>query len=112
MGDMPNYHQWLRPSAESCCLSDSEGNSGRGNGTSPPYLLGAGPSFLAASVALVDETLFRPSFIAGPQKITDAYLLGLAVRNHGRLATFDLSIPIRAVHGAEREHVVSIATAV
>jgi len=47
--------------------------------------------------------------IAGHQKITDAYLLGLAVRNHGRLATFDRSIPLNAVHGARASHLAVIA---
>jgi len=56
--------------------------------------------FWADSVFLMDETLFRPSMIAGHQKITDGYLLGLAVRNHGRLATFDRSIPLMAVPSA------------
>jgi toxin-antitoxin system PIN domain toxin len=56
--------------------------------------------FWADSVALTDETLFRASAIGGHQKITDAYLLGLAVRNHGRLATFDGAIPSKAVLGA------------
>lgn len=55
--------------------------------------------FWEDSVSLTDESLFRPSMIGGHQKITDAYLLGLAVRNHGRLASFDRSIPVRAVHG-------------
>lgn len=55
--------------------------------------------FWEDSVSLLDESLFRLSMIGGHQKITDAYLLGLAVRNHGRLATFDRSIPLKAVHG-------------
>jgi hypothetical protein len=38
--------------------------------------------------------LFQPAMIGRHQKITDAYLLGLAVRNHGRLATFDCAIPL------------------
>jgi len=33
--------------------------------------------------------------VGGHQKITDIYLLGLAVRRQGRLATFDRSIPLR-----------------
>jgi len=65
--------------------------------------------FWPDSVSLLDEELFRPSMIAGHQKITDAYLLGLAVRNHGRLATFDRSIPLKAVHGARLSHLVVIA---
>ena len=55
--------------------------------------------FWEDSVSLLDESLFRLSMIGGHQKITDAYLLGLAVRNQGRLATFDRSIPLKAVHG-------------
>jgi uncharacterized protein len=56
--------------------------------------------FWPDSVSLLDEALFQTSLITGHQKVTDAYLLGLAVRNHGRLATFDHSIPLKAVHGA------------
>lgn len=56
--------------------------------------------FWPDSVSLIDESLFRPPMIGGHQKITDVYLLGLAVRNHGRLATFDRSIPLKAVLGA------------
>jgi toxin-antitoxin system PIN domain toxin len=56
--------------------------------------------FWPDSVSLLDESLFRTPMISGHQKIADAYLLGLAVRNHGRLATFDRSIPLKAVHGA------------
>lgn len=65
--------------------------------------------FWPDSVSLLDEELFQPSMIAGHQKITDAYLLGLAVRNHGRLATFDRSIPLKAVHGARPSNLVVIA---
>jgi predicted nucleic acid-binding protein len=60
----------------------------------------AGHHFWAASIALTDDALFRLSLIGGHQKITDAYLLALAVRNHGRLATFDQNIPMKAVQGA------------
>jgi hypothetical protein len=64
--------------------------------------------FWADSVSLMDESLFRPSAIGGHQKVTDAYLLGLAVRNHGRLATFDRSIPMKAVQGAGPGNLVVI----
>ena len=66
--------------------------------------------FWEDSVSLIDESLFRVSMIGGHQKITDAYLLGLAVRNHGRLATFDRSIPLKAVHGAEPGNLVLIGS--
>jgi toxin-antitoxin system PIN domain toxin len=56
------------------------------------------------SVSLLDEELFRVGTITGHQKITDVYLLGLAVRHDGRLATFDRSIPVKAVAGAGSGH--------
>jgi uncharacterized protein len=56
------------------------------------------------NVSILDDTLFRPTMIAGHQKITDVYLLGLAVRHKGRLATFDRSIPLKGIHGAESRH--------
>jgi predicted nucleic acid-binding protein len=59
-----------------------------------------GHQFWPDEVSLLDGTLFRPDKIAGHQKITDAYLLGLAVRRGARLATFDRSIPLKAVIGA------------
>jgi uncharacterized protein len=67
--------------------------------------------FWADSVSLTDESLFRPTMITGHQKITDVYLLGLAVRNHGKLATFDRSIPLKAVTGAGAGSVVLIESA-
>jgi uncharacterized protein len=67
--------------------------------------------FWADSVSLLDESLFRPPMIVGHKNITDAYLLGLAVRNHGRLATFDRSIPLKAVHGAEPRNLALLGRA-
>lgn len=64
--------------------------------------------FWPDSVSLLDEALFHAPAIKGHQKITDAYLLGLAVRNHGRLATFDRAIPLKAVHGARASHLAII----
>jgi uncharacterized protein len=64
--------------------------------------------FWPDAVSLLDESLFHMGMIGGPKKITDAYLLGLAVRNHGRLATFDASIPLKAVRGAEPRNLVLI----
>lgn len=56
------------------------------------------------SITLLDDRLFRPQVIGGHQKITDVYLLGLAVRQNGKLVTFDRSIPLKAVAGAEPGH--------
>ena len=62
----------------------------------------AGPDheFWSDSVSLLDESLFRLQAITGHQQIADIYLRGLAVRHSGRLATFDRSIPLKAVVGA------------
>lgn len=60
--------------------------------------------FWEDNLSLQDRRVFRPSLIAGPQKITDAYLLGLAVHRHGCLVTFDRSIPLQAVVGATAKH--------
>jgi toxin-antitoxin system PIN domain toxin len=67
--------------------------------------------FWPDSVSLLDDTLFRMSAISGHQNITEAYLLGLAVRNHGRLATFDRSIPLHAVLGARPGNLALIRSA-
>ena len=53
-------------------------------------------------VSLTDSTLFTPSFVRGYRQLTDVYLLGLAHKKGGRLATFDRSIPLAAVTGAGR----------
>ncbi|MGI8741686.1 MAG: TA system VapC family ribonuclease toxin [Bryobacteraceae bacterium] len=60
--------------------------------------------FWAEDVSLLDEQLFLPARIAGHQKITDVYLLGLAVRKRGVFVTFDRSIPYKAVVGADASH--------
>jgi len=61
--------------------------------------------FWEDSVAITDSAVFLPELIGGHRKVTDAYLLALAVHNGGRLATFDRSIPVKAVIGARAEHV-------
>lgn len=56
--------------------------------------------FWPESPSLTDESLFRIQVITGHQMLTDVCLLGLAVRKHGKLVTFDRGIPVRAVLGA------------
>lgn len=57
--------------------------------------------FWPSSVSLLDSGSFRLSHVQGHRQLTDVYLLGLAVHHGGRLATFDASIPLRSVAGAE-----------
>ena len=65
--------------------------------------------FWEDGISLLDERLFRPALITGSQKISDVYLLGLAVVRGGRLATFDRSIPLKAVVVAEAKHLVLLS---
>ena len=44
-------------------------------------------------VSITDETLFAPEKMAGHGQVTDAYLLGLAFRHGGRVASFDQTLP-------------------
>lgn len=64
--------------------------------------------FWPDNVSLLDPGLFASHFILGPNQITDVYLLALAVKNGGRLATFDRSIRTSGVRGAEPHHLVML----
>ena len=55
--------------------------------------------FWADDVSLLDSTLFDMRRLTGHQQVTDLYLLGLACRRGGKLATFDTKIPIAALVG-------------
>ena len=61
-----------------------------------------GHRFWPDAVSLMDDMLFKLSLTPSPNQTTDVYLLGLAVKNRGKLATLDGSIPARAVIGGER----------
>lgn len=67
--------------------------------------------FWPDSVSLTDEKLIRPSAIRGHGEITDIYLLALAVRNHGKLATFDRGIASKAVLGSTASNLAVIDSA-
>jgi toxin-antitoxin system PIN domain toxin len=67
--------------------------------------------FWRDGVSLRDGRLFNLSVVAGYRQITDIYLLGLALKMGGRLATFDGRIPLAAVIGANRSTLDVIAPA-
>jgi len=56
-----------------------------------------GHAFWPDDVSLTDPRLFRADRIGGHGKVTDAYLVGLAARHGGKLATFDARIPSGAL---------------
>lgn len=67
-----------------------------------------GHAFWADDSSLLDEAVMSPSHLSGHKEVTDAYLLALAVRNWGRLATFDRHLRTEPVTGAGSEHVVVV----
>jgi toxin-antitoxin system PIN domain toxin len=67
-----------------------------------------GHMFWPDDISLVDPAAFDHDRILGPSQITDVYLLALAVKNGGRLVTFDRTIPVSAVRGAQPRHVVGL----
>lgn len=64
--------------------------------------------FWPDDISIVKADLFDRTHILGPKQISDVYLLALAVKNGGRLVTFDRGIPLRAVRAAEARHLVMI----
>jgi uncharacterized protein len=59
--------------------------------------------FWRDDLSLLDGAIFRPEAIVSHRQITDIYLLALAIRHGGRIATFDRSIPVKPVVGAKSD---------
>ena len=81
---------------------NSPGSASRAVDLLREFCRGAGNRFWPDAVSLTDETLFRLGPVLSANQTTDVYLLGLAVKNHGELATLDRSIPTSVVIGGER----------
>ncbi len=60
--------------------------------------------FWPDDLSLLDPTVADVSRIHGPRQLTDLYLLALAVRHNGRFVTFDRSVALDAIHGAQPRH--------
>ncbi|HWI11088.1 MAG TPA: TA system VapC family ribonuclease toxin [Burkholderiaceae bacterium] len=60
--------------------------------------------FWPDDVSLRDHTRVDFTRVHGHQQITDVYLLALAVKHKGCLATFDRAIALSAVAGAQPRH--------
>ena len=71
------------------------------NSTSGPH-----HAFWPDDISILDGLKFNHQHIHSPRQLTDLYLLGLAVKNHGCLVTFDQRIPLSAVNGARPGHLV------
>lgn len=64
--------------------------------------------FWPDSYSLLDKQVMDPTRVHGPRQLTDMYLLALAVKNGGRLVTFDAHIAIGAVQGATAQHLFTL----
>lgn len=64
--------------------------------------------FWSDDLSLRDGSVFVADRIHRSKEITDLYLLALAVRREGRLATFDESITTSALKNVRTEHLCAI----
>ena len=55
-------------------------------------------------ISIGDSNIFAVDRIHGPKQLTDLYLLALATKHKARLVTFDQSIPLSAVKGAQAKN--------
>lgn len=62
--------------------------------------------FWPDELSLLHDDVLDFTRISGHNQITDAYLLALAVRHGGTLATFDQRIALSAVRGATPDHLL------
>jgi hypothetical protein len=67
--------------------------------------------FWSESVSLTDTKIFNAALIRGHRQVSDVYLLGLARKMGGYLATCDAGIPVNAVIGSARDTIAVIADA-
>ncbi|MGE5345965.1 MAG: TA system VapC family ribonuclease toxin [Acidithiobacillales bacterium] len=63
-----------------------------------------GHVFWPDEISLRDARLLDPASRLSHRNVTDVYLLALARHRGGKLATFDRSVPLAAVAGAEPGH--------
>jgi toxin-antitoxin system PIN domain toxin len=64
--------------------------------------------FWSDDTSILDAKAFHQAHMHSHRQITDLYLLGLAVKNRGRLISFDIRIPLTAVRGATQAHLVTL----
>ena len=70
----------------------------------------AGHLFWSDDISLSDGARIDRRRLSGHREITDAYLLALAVRNEGALATFDRGVRREAVPGAGADHLAVLGS--
>lgn len=63
-------------------------------------------AFWPDDVSLLDDAVLDGARLLGPRQVTDLYLLALAVSRKGRFVSFDRTVPITAVKGARKSHLL------
>lgn len=67
-----------------------------------------GHEFWPDEISLISSPIVDPGAIVSAAQVTDTYLLALAARNGGKLATFDRRLSVAAVAGgADALHVIA-----
>lgn len=64
--------------------------------------------FWPDDVSILDSGMIDYTRLLSPKKITDVYLLALAVKQGGRLVTLDTGISVQAVKGAQTDNLVVV----
>jgi uncharacterized protein len=62
--------------------------------------------FWPDDVSLLDAGVVDSARIHGPRQLSDVYLLALTVRRKAYFVTFDTSVPLDAVKGASKKHIL------
>ena len=65
-------------------------------------------SFIPDNISLLNSDIIDHALLLSPRRITDVYLLALAIENNCRLVTFDRAIQINAVKRASQNTLVVI----
>ena len=63
-------------------------------------------TFWSDSISICESRRFKLDHLLTSKALTDVYLLGLAKKRSGRLVTFDRTISLAAVTGAQAEHLL------
>lgn len=69
---------------------------------------GVDHAFWPDDVSVLDERCIDFTRLHGHRQISDAYLLALAVKHGGTLASFDAAVPLSAVRGATKKHLLAL----
>ena len=65
-------------------------------------------AFWPDDISLLDPGRLTPNRVYGHRQLTDLYLLALAVHHGGSFVSFDARVPLDAVAGARRPHLVTL----